>query len=116
MRAHAHRVADETALRLPMRYAPELPEVPETPRSDPRHRSRRLGNRAELPAPGLDRAEPLCQPGPGPGFELLVAKGGLSSRRLEILETRVGFLDPPPLVGFTLSGHCSLPVADGERA
>src|SRR2546421_8487527 len=98
MRAHAHRVADEKALRSsnsPLRG---------------------FGNRTELRAPGLDRAEPLCQPGPGPGFELLVAKGGLSSRRLEILEPRVGFLDHQQLVGFTLSGHCSLPVADGERA
>jgi len=67
----------------------------------------------QLGAFRANRAQALTQSCPGPGLHLLVAHGGLTSGRRQILEPRVGFLDQKQLVGLTLRCHPGRSVGPG---
>ena len=63
-----------------------------------------------------DRAEPLRQARPRPRLDLVVARLRLASRRLEILEPRVGLFDHQKLFCLTLCRHVAPPLVNGPDA
>src|SRR3954468_3968969 len=64
---------------------------------------------AQLGPPGLDRAHPLHQPGPGPRLHFAVPRCRLPAGGLEVLEPGIRLLDQQQFLGFALPRHGLLP-------
>src|SRR5205809_555251 len=78
------------------------------PRSGRIPGSRSFGCRLQFRPSRFNCPEPLREPRPGPGLDLLVPERRLRPGRLEVLEPRIGLFDQQQLVRFSLSGHVRL--------